>query len=257
MGVATTPATAEEVAEEAKRAKAEAEKAREVTEEAKGAKVEAEVELAAAKALLDKLRDNARAKVEVAEAIAAAAAEGPIRPSMADRKSRSSFLGGEDPLKGQEETADQLVALKNNSVNVMEVLRVLGCFPGYNPIRHDCGDRFAQGDPNVTLLFVGKDSVVVEVTEEVGEADMAAIDLDQVATVGLFHAAAQAADCFVDDLDLCPEPGQGRWPGHPDSSFRCGPTAVGGNTAALPGDQPLDGTGTLEPAVVGQLKLDH
>ncbi len=119
MGVTKTPATAEEVAEEAKRAKVEAEeelaaakalldklrdkakakveaekirevtdegkrakeepkKAREVAEEAKRAKVEAEVELAAAKALLDKLRDNARAKVEaaeVSEAIAAAAAE--------------------------------------------------------------------------------------------------------------------------------------------------------------------------------------
>ena len=47
MGVAKTPATAEEVAEGAKRAK-----------------VEAEEELAAAKALLDKLRDKAKATVE-------------------------------------------------------------------------------------------------------------------------------------------------------------------------------------------------
>jgi len=46
-----------------------------VAEGAKRAKVEAEEELAAAKALLDKLRDNARAKVEAAEAIAAVAAE--------------------------------------------------------------------------------------------------------------------------------------------------------------------------------------
>ena len=116
MGVTKTPATAEEVAEEAKRAKVEAEeelaaakelldklrdkakakveaekirevtdeakrakeepkKARAVAEEAKRAKVETEEELAAAKALLDKLRDKARAKVEASEAIAAAAAE--------------------------------------------------------------------------------------------------------------------------------------------------------------------------------------
>jgi hypothetical protein len=67
-----------EVTDEAKRAKEEPKKAREVAEGAKRAKVEAEEELAAAKALLDKLRDNARAKVEaaeVSEAIAAAAAE--------------------------------------------------------------------------------------------------------------------------------------------------------------------------------------
>ena len=51
MGVAKTPATAEEVAEEAKRAK-----------------VEAEEELAAAKALLDKLRDKAKVKVEAEKA---------------------------------------------------------------------------------------------------------------------------------------------------------------------------------------------
>ena len=54
--------------DEAKRAKEEPKKAREVAEGAKRAKVEAEEELAAAKALLDKLRDKAKAKVEAEKA---------------------------------------------------------------------------------------------------------------------------------------------------------------------------------------------
>lgn len=108
-------------------------------------------------------------------------------------------------LEGVEVAGDVLVSVDEHRIYIAEVVGVSLGLTGQEPVGDDGRDRLAEGDPDVSLVFVLKTAVALLAAEQGGQTGVSAKDVDEIPGVGRLDATALGTVELVENLDLCTE----------------------------------------------------